>query len=271
MNNVLQDLSPSAVSLALDTNQIAFWSLLFSHFPEAELHDDPGIFWFETGIRHDVFNRVIQTSLELDTLPVAIERVLCYFQQRRMPFLWHLGASSHPTNSGSILEGYGLTHYETEPGMAVDLLRFNENILVAPQLAIHPVTTDELIEQWIHVWEFGSPEEVIHQWFTFYSGLCLNRESPLHLYLGTLDGKPVATSEVFFGGGVASIGSVGTLPQHRHQGIGAAMTLTALREAHRQGYRIGVLTASPMGINIYRRIGFQEYGTFSTYLWHPRY
>jgi len=100
-------------------------------------------------------------------------------------------------------------------------------------------------------------------------GLHLDRHSSLRLYLGTLAGKAVATSEVFFGGGVASVQSVGTLPVYRRQGIGAAMTLKALQEARRQGYRIGVLTASPMGINLYRRIGFQEYCTFSTYLWHP--
>ncbi|HEX4207488.1 MAG TPA: GNAT family N-acetyltransferase, partial [Ktedonobacteraceae bacterium] len=64
---------------------------------------------------------------------------------------------------------------------------------------------------------------------------------------------------------VACIGPVVTLPQARRQGIGAAMTLVVLREARAQEYRISVLTASPMGINIYRRIGFQEYGTFSVY------
>lgn len=271
MNNVLQDLSPSAVVLALDASEVAFWSQLFSHLPETEFHDDPGIFWFKTGIRHDIFNRGMQTNLELATSPVGSEWIIGHFQQHRLPFLWHLGASFRLPNRRSVLEGYGLTHYQTEPVMATDLLKFNEDIPVAPRLAIQPVTTEELLQQWIRVWEFSSSKEVIQLWFTFYSGLCFKREGPLHLYLGTLDGKPVATSEVFLGGGVALIGALNTLSHYRQQGIGTAMTLIALQKARRQGYRIGVLTASPMGINMYRRLGFQEYGTFSTYLWHPQY
>jgi len=126
------------------------------------------------------------------------------------------------------------------------------------------------LQQWLHIWEAGSSEDVISMWFTLYSLLCFNVESRLRLFLGLLDGEPAATSGVFFGAGVALIGTVGTLSQYRRQGMGAAMTLTALQEARRVGYRIGVLTASPMGVNVYRRIGFQEYCSYSTYLWHPQ-
>lgn len=270
MYAVLQDRSPSAVVLALCANRMAFWSQLFSYFPETAFHDDhQGIFWFESGIRHDIFNRGVQTHLESAPLRGDIQGILGHFQQRRLPFLWHIGASSFVSDERPLFEGYGLTHYETEPVMATDLLRFNEAIPVAPPVVIQPVTTPELLQYWLRVWEFESPEEVIQLWLTCYSGLCFNRESPLRLYLGMVDGKPVATSEVFLGGGVALIGAVNTLSPYRHRGIGTAMTLMALHQAQRQGYRVGVLTASPMGITIYRRLGFQKYGTFSTYLWHP--
>jgi len=45
------------------------------------------------------------------------------------------------------------------------------------------------------------------------------------------------------------------------------MTLMAAREARQAGYRIGILTASPMGINIYRRLGFKETCIVGTYEW----
>jgi len=271
MNAILHDFSPTRLSQALDANKVAFWTLLFSRFPKTTFHDDPGILWFETEIRHDIFNRVLQTSLAPDTCSVAVECVIAYFQQHRLPFLWHLGPSSSPANLGSLLESSGMTYYETEPGMAVDLLKFNEDLPVASQLTIHLVTTTELLEQWIRIWEFGSSEELIRLWLTLYSNSCPDQEGPLRLYLGMLDGEPVATSGVFFCAGVAAIGPVSTLPQHRRQGIGAAMTLKALQEARSQGYRIGVLTSSPMGINIYRRIGFQQFCTSSLYLWHPSF
>jgi ribosomal protein S18 acetylase RimI-like enzyme len=153
--------------------------------------------------------------------------------------------------------------------MAVDLYNINEESSTASLVTAQRVTTKEQLEQWLRIWEYGNSEELIRLWQTFY--LNIYREDSLHLYLGTLNGKPVATAGVFFDGGVASIGPVGTLPEYRRQGIGAAMTLIALRQAQNYGYRIAVLTASPMSINIYQRIGFQKYCTFNTYLWHPTY
>lgn len=268
MSNALRDLSPATVPLALDANMIAY-SSLFSSLPQAELHDDEGILWFETGVPNELFNGVLQTRLEPETLPFAIERVLAHFQRRHLPFHWHLGPSSRPSNFGDLLEAHGIGHVEDEPGMAVDLLALNEDLPVASNLIIHPVTTQEMVGQWTRVWGCRAPEEVIQHWFTVYSDLPFGPERSLRLYLGTINGEPVATVALFFGAGVASINWVVTLPQFRHQGIGAAMTLMAAREARSAGYRVGVLTASPLGINIYRRLGFKEYCQVSTYEWSP--
>lgn len=271
MNVTLQDRSPSEIVSAFIGSIVSLWSQLFCFFPQTVFHTDPGLFWLETSIHHDIFNRGLQINPDLATPPAAIEGMAKYFQRKRLPFLWHQGASARVYNGHSRAVRYGLTHYETEPVMAVDLLMLNKNVRVAQQLVIQPVTTEEQLLQWIRVWEFGSSEEIFHLWFTCYSGLCFRRESPLHLYLGIVDGSPVATSEVFLDGKVALIGAVNTLASYRHQGIGTALTLKALQTAQEQGYRTGLLTASPMGITIYRRLGFQEYGSYSTYLWHPQH
>ena len=264
VNTILQDLSPARIVLAYDANHIAERTL-FSRLPQAEFHYDPGLLWYETGSDADSFNGVLQTQLEPDRLSPAIDRICGYFQQRHLPFLWFVGPSSHPTHLGKVLEEHGLIHAETEPIMAVDLLTMNMDIPVSSRLIIHPVTTHQQLQQWLHVCLFGCSEEIIQQCFALYSGLRLNLQSPMRLYLGTIDGEPVATSLLFLGVEAVSLGRIFTLPHYRSQGIGATMTLAALREAHAYGYRIGLLAASPMGISLYRRIGFQEYGMFSVY------
>ena len=88
-----------------------------------------------------------------------------------------------------------------------------------------------------------------------------------HLYLGNIDGTPVATSELFLGGGVAGIHGVTTVPEFRGRGIGTAMTPSPLIDARNQGYDIGVLFSSEMAVGIYRGSGFQEYGRGYIYLW----
>jgi GNAT superfamily N-acetyltransferase len=243
---------------------MAFAALL-STLPGAVLHEEPGLYWFETGVPLDLFNGVLQTRLEAAALPAAIDRVQAYFQQRRLPFHWRLGPSSQPADFGPLLEARGISHVEDEPGMAVDLFALNEALPVTSSVTIHPVTSDEQVSQWARVWGCGAPEEVIEQMGTVYTALRPSPQRSFQLYLGTLAGEPVATAALFLGAGVAEIGQVVTLPQARRQGIGAAMTLMAAQAARSQGYRIAVLTASPMGINIYRRLGFSECCTVSTY------
>ena len=58
-----------------------------------------------------------------------------------------------------------------------------------------------------------------------------------------------------------------TIPEARRQGIGMALTLAPLREAHAMGYRISVLHPSDMGRGVYRRLGFEDYGNLSHGLW----
>jgi predicted acetyltransferase len=45
------------------------------------------------------------------------------------------------------------------------------------------------------------------------------------------------------------------------------MTLAPLHEARARGYQIGVLQASALGYSVYRRLGFEDFGKLSVYLW----
>lgn len=267
-NTILQDFSPARVAQALDANTVAF-GILLSTLPHATLHDEPGLLWFETGVNDSPFNGVLQTRLAPEALPDAIERVRRHFEQRRLSFHWHLGPEVQPANLGDLLIEHGIGHDEDEPGMAADLLARDFDLPTVSNLNISPVTTEDHVRQWSRTTYCGAPEEAIQGVFTAYSGLPLDPQSPLRLYLGTLDGEPVATSALFFAAGVAYIGRIVTVHAFRQRGIGAAITLHTMLEARRAGYRIAVLTASSMGINIYRRLGFKECCLISTYAWYP--
>jgi ribosomal protein S18 acetylase RimI-like enzyme len=151
--------------------------------------------------------------------------------------------------------------------MALDLQSLDASLSLPSQLTITRVSEKEQLNTWLRIMTVGSeiPEEGLKLLLDVVARRGLPEDPAIHYYLGVLDGRPVATSLLSLGGGVAGIYNVATLPEVRRQGIGGALTVAPLLHASRLGYRIGVLQASPMGLNLYRRLGFREYCTFQAY------
>ena len=116
---------------------------------------------------------------------------------------------------------------------------------------------------------FGFPDRAREPFIESTAAALRGAPGVLRCYLARLAGEPVATSFMVLGAGVAGIHGVGTLPQARRQGIGAAMTLAPLRDARDLGYHVGVLRASDLGMAVYRRLGFRECGEIAIYTWWP--
>lgn len=74
-----------------------------------------------------------------------------------------------------------------------------------------------------------------------------------HLYLGLLDGEPVATSGAHVAAGVSHVEFIATLPQFRGRGIGLAMTHAA---SVSDPNRPAVLIASDDGRGVYESLGY---------------
>jgi ribosomal protein S18 acetylase RimI-like enzyme len=88
----------------------------------------------------------------------------------------------------------------------------------------------------------------------------LDLDAPQWLYLGYLDGEPVATAEATVAGDTVGLYNISTRPEHRGRGIGAMMTWRPLRDALACGCDLGVLQAAPDGVSMYRRLGFEAFG-----------
>jgi ribosomal protein S18 acetylase RimI-like enzyme len=84
------------------------------------------------------------------------------------------------------------------------------------------------------------------------------------LFVGYLSDEPVATSMLATtpSVGLAGVYSVATRPSHRSRGFGTALTRAAVLAARAQGYDTVVLEPSPMGAPMYRRMGFEPFGTY---------
>jgi GNAT superfamily N-acetyltransferase len=267
VSEILRDLSTSALIAAIKANLFEYYRYL-GHSPQAEFHDSPELTWLLTGIPHPFLNNVLHTQLAPDNVDDAIAQTLAYFRSRNVTQLsWWTEPGCQPPDLAEHLLAHGLVYTDGGPGMAADLLALNEDVATPVALAIEQVTDVSTLKQWVRASAtgFGLPTSSVDACFDLFMGLGFNL--PLRNYVGCLNGEPVAAAELFLGAGVAGVYWVATMPDARRQGIGAAMTLAALREARDLGYRIGILHASPKGFRVYRRLGFQEQCKMSHFYW----
>ncbi|RLP85910.1 GNAT family N-acetyltransferase [Micromonospora sp. BL4] len=76
------------------------------------------------------------------------------------------------------------------------------------------------------------------------------------------DGRIVGTAVAWLSHGLLTLYFVGTQPEERRRGIGAALTRAALDLAGERGVRTAALTSTPIAEPVYGRLGFRTVGTF---------
>jgi ribosomal protein S18 acetylase RimI-like enzyme len=268
MSDILHDLSEAALIKAIEDNLLAFHPY-FLNWPRSEGGTSPRLLWSITDIPFPMFNNVLGARLKPEEADIEIKAVIARGRSRQVPILWFTGPSTTPADLGQFLVAHGFVREEDSPGLAADLIKLPAEPAALPNFTFTTVNNTQSMKTWCDtaVAGYGMPELVgpaFLDWFCHYS---LSPLAPLRHYIGWLNGRAVATASLLLAAGVAGIYNVATLPEARGHGIGTAMTLTPLLEARAEGYRVGVLQSSAMGLHLYRRLGFQEYCTIGSYVW----
>lgn len=270
MKTAFEDLSPVAIASAIEQNGFAFFLSLGTPL-QAEVYEDAQILRVITRLPFSPLNVILRAHFESEEIEDKVEAALAAFGEPRLPLTWWIGPATQPPQLGKVLLAHGLVHALDAPGMAIDLRELKAMAPSPAQFTITPLTDPEGIEHWVQTFATCSQfdEQAKQIWLTVHRHLGLKHAASCRYYVGWLGNLPVATSLLFLHNGVAGIYQVATLPEHRGQGIGTAMTSVPLCEALGQGYRIGVLESSQMAISLYRSLGFQQYCTLSAYVWSP--
>jgi len=269
MQNILSELSAEkSVKTAIKANWEDYHYCL-GRSPNVELSIGRYLTWLMTNLPDHFMNLVVCTKLPPDCADELVENTLAHFRSmniRKLSWLAHDSVPSVEINR--VLLGHGLTFKESfATEMAVDLSVLPEELPAHPGLRIVPVVDGNALRQWIHVASIGFriSEKFEKVWYDFFVDTVFDGQ--FQTYLALLNGKPVGTSQLFLSEGVAGIYNVTCIPEVRGQGIGSAITLAPLLKARELGYRIGILQASQRGYSAYRRLGFQDFGELSLYLW----
>jgi ribosomal protein S18 acetylase RimI-like enzyme len=256
MRSIQTDTSNEALLAATRANILD----LFRFFGNGtQQHEAGGFKRWLTSVKHPWFNGVIASQPPADGDEALIRETCEYFRANGADsFTWWVEPQHAVSAWEPVLTQHGFRFSNDTPGMAVDLEQLNETAPPVDGLEIQVVSDEAAMRLWAQTFINGYhlpaewEDSIFELWLSF--GL----DFPMRSYLGYLNGVPVSTATLFFGGGAAGIYSVATLPAARGKGIGAALTLQPLLDAREMGYRIGTLQSSEMGFEIYKKLGFRH-------------
>jgi hypothetical protein len=269
MRDILGDLSDTKLVKTVIRANWENYHYCLGRSPSVELSVGKYLTWLVTNMPDHFMNLVVCTEVPSEGLDALLENALNHFKTLSIKRLsWLIEEGLPALAIKRCLEDHGLTFhasYATE--MAADLRCIPDDLVLPLNLEILPVEGEETLRKWIHIASTGFGVSLEHEdtWYEFFSeAACI---SPFRTYLAVLDGTPVATSQLFTSAGVAGIYNVTCLPEARGRGVGTAVALAPLLAARELGYHVAILQASSMGYNVYRRIGFADFGKLSVYLW----
>ena len=258
MDTIQSDVSDPALVIAIRANMCAFFRHVGRSNPAESLENEQFARWY-TPLPHPWFNGVLSSDLPRDGDEIFIDETIQYFRTKGInTFTWWLEPHLKPSDWKPVLSRQGFGYSNDTPGMAIDLHEMDETLQAVDGLEIRVAKDPEAMRTWAKVFTKGYSLPPAWESIAFEVWMQLGLDLPVRNYVGYLNGKPVSTCTIFYGGGAAGIYCVSTLPEARGKGIGGAITLKPLQEAREMGYRVGVLQSSEMGFNVYKKLGFRH-------------
>jgi ribosomal protein S18 acetylase RimI-like enzyme len=244
---------------AVEANEREFF-LACAGLGEVEARPLDGAVLIDSGVEVAEFKGVFATTASPGDVSEISAAARAWFGERARPWVWRVGTAPDPAGVCQRLAQLGCRRSGDDPGMRAALDAALPEAATA--LSIKVVESEDDFEGWFEVFArgFDTPGGLLGPLRTLCSATAAPRGPMTHL-IGSLEGRGVATSSMVVAAGSAGIFNVATLPDARRRGFGRDMTLAAMELGRGAGCRWAVLTASPSGLGVYRRLGFATGGS----------
>jgi ribosomal protein S18 acetylase RimI-like enzyme len=219
--------------------------------------DCEGLIVVSIGLVDPILNVVIDAQITEKDVHAKIDAVENFFKQRNIGWSWIINSTARPVTLPHYLRQHNLSFLDEFPSLYFDLdtpfaLQEDARFTISEALA-----NDELRE-WIKPVgaSFGSSDG--GEGFRQLSARQPHGPgTPFHHFMVHQQGEIVACGTLYTGSESAMIHNLATMPGHRKKGLATLLTLHAMQEAKKIGYKHCFLNSSESGLNLYRRIGFK--------------
>jgi N-acetylglutamate synthase len=214
---------------------------------------EPGMFVWCTGVELPTLNGVLVDGLATADLQV-VDDWLNRLAQRRVPFCLEARPSLELA-AEKIAEGRAMVRGPSIPRMALENVDLLGKALNPDGLVVHRAERrDTSLLVTVGAAGFEAPVELFRE-LLVEEGFSL---AGMRAYLGYCDNQPVATAIGMTIDDFVGIFNVSTIRPYRNRGFGAALTARAALDGLEAGASWAWLQSTPLGRNVYRRLGFQD-------------
>ncbi|MED1786767.1 GNAT family N-acetyltransferase [Brevibacillus laterosporus] len=250
------------------TNLIAKVSFIANNVAGMSVENTENYVKTDCGLPADTFNIIVLRNNHLNQSEADEVKIEFHqFYTKKFPMAFWYWEDDHDLSH--ILEGTGLVEAEMNVAMIANLEQLEPVVLVPEGLVMREISTAEDIVEFGEVLAslFGTSQESIsvrsyYEQLSSYPQLLTEK---MKLYLGEYKGELVSIGSLIFTKESVGIYDIATRSEYRGKGFGSAMFNFLIEEAKKQKIPLCVLQASPDGINIYKKSGFQSVGQIKVF------
>jgi len=214
----------------------------------------PGIDRHRSAADGGLWNAVTRTAFPDEGADAAIRETIAWYGDRTIR--WWTGPGDRPLDLEDRLAAHGFEGVRA-PGMACDLADpwdADDPDGLEIRAASSAEDVGEFLTVLTAVYRDAGWQE---SWRDAFTAIGFHDDAPVRVYVGREGGRPVSSSFLVTGAGVAGVYGVHTDPAERGRGLGAALTRAPMRDARDAGYEVAVLQSTAKAAPLYARIGFR--------------
>jgi ribosomal protein S18 acetylase RimI-like enzyme len=253
----------------VDANLQAFFQHIAANQPEGEVCRAPGLSIANSASVFQMFNAAFLSSpvpTDVSDLESRLEAAAHFFRERDLGWsCWVCDDFLPPeawAQSWGAFARFNLVKSAQMPGMITGELLPARRPL--PELSFHTVFTQATRKQFCAV--TSTAFQLPFSWCRAMYGHAGVWKKDLYGVVAMKGDEPVGCGAVFHGAGALGLYCLATLPAFEGRGYGEAVTRHAIAVAQQRfGTAPLVLQATPSGLPLYLRLGYQEVTRFTVF------
>lgn len=200
--------------------------------------------------------RIFNIRLTPENSEERINEIIAFIKAGLIPDSFLITPNSTPPNLSDILAEKGFTIDQSGLCMAMDLREVSGDENYSDNIKVMEVKDKDQLIHWDNIINHALFDHEIMTFEQFYDIFCLPNT---RFYLAFFDGFPASACLTISEGNLADLDMVATLKQYRNRGLATTIINKAMDDLYNCGVKTVSLRAEPDGINLYKRIGFQEF------------